>query len=75
MIITLAMRKPSEKSMISQICCKSGTIQTTGRNNALTDSGSSVRPSVSVKVKQAVVLFKYTRYTKQTNYNNENKKP
>ncbi|TNN52943.1 hypothetical protein EYF80_036881 [Liparis tanakae] len=39
------MRKPSEKSMISQICCRSGTMTTTGLKRALTDSGSSVRPA------------------------------
>lgn len=43
--LTLAIRKPSEKSMISQICCRSGTMTTTGRNRAFTDSGSSVRPA------------------------------
>lgn len=43
--LTLAARKPSEKSMISQICCRSGTITTTGLKSAFTDSGSSVRPA------------------------------
>ena len=43
--LTLAIRNPSEKSMISQICCRSGTITTTGRNKAFTDSGSSARPA------------------------------
>lgn len=43
--LTLASRKPSEKSMISQICCRSGTMTTTGLKRALTDSGSSVRPA------------------------------
>jgi len=43
--ITLAMRNPSEKSIISQICCMSGTMTTTGRNRDLTDSGNSVRPA------------------------------
>ena len=31
--------------MISQICCRSGTIHITGLNRALTLSGSSVRPA------------------------------
>lgn len=44
-MFTLAMRKPSENSMISQICWRSGTMTTTGRNRAFTDSGSSVRPA------------------------------
>lgn len=43
--LTLAIRKPSEKSIISQICCRSGTMTTTGLKRALTDSGSSVRPA------------------------------
>ncbi len=42
---TLAIEKPSENNIISQICCKSGTITTTGLNKALTESGSSVRPA------------------------------
>ena len=43
--LALASRKPSENSMISQICCRSGTMHTTGRNSDLTLSGSSVRPA------------------------------
>lgn len=43
--LTLAMRNPSENNIISQICCKSGTMTTTGLKRAFTDSGSSVRPA------------------------------
>ena len=42
---TFAMRKPSEKSMISQICWRSGTMTTTGLKRAFTLSGSSVLPA------------------------------
>ena len=41
----LAVLNPSEKSMISQICCRSGTIIVTGRNSAFKLSGSSARPA------------------------------
>ena len=42
---TLAVSKPSEKSMISQICSRSGTTIVTGLNRAFKLSGSSVRPA------------------------------
>ena len=45
--LTLAIKKPSENNMISQICPKSGTMTTTGLNNALTLSGSSVLRSIT----------------------------
>jgi len=37
--------KPSAMSMISQISARSGTTMDTGRNRALSDSGSSARPA------------------------------
>lgn len=45
LLSTFAIKNPSENSMISQICCKSGTIHTTGLKRAFTLSGSSVRPA------------------------------
>ncbi len=42
---TLAVSKPSENNMISQICSKSGTTMVTGRKRAFRLSGSSVRPA------------------------------
>lgn len=42
---TLAVSKPSEKSMISQICSRSGTTMVTGLKRAFRLSGSSVRPA------------------------------
>ena len=61
---TLAVSKPSEKSMISQICSRSGTIMVTGRKSALRLSGSSVRPAypgfmvmkMPVRLSQAISL-------------------
>lgn len=43
--LTFAIKKPSENNMISQICCMSGTMTTTGLNKDFTDSGNSVRPA------------------------------
>jgi len=39
------MINPSENNIISQICCRSGTIIVTGRKRAFKLSGSSVLPA------------------------------
>ena len=41
-VLTLAVSKPSENSMISQICSRSGTTMVTGLKSALRLSGNSV---------------------------------